>query len=397
MPAVIGAVALGWTLLVFVVDLVRSPAGRDPARLGKLGIAGFSTGACVVLTPGFGYPAVDALLGVERAAGLVGDSFGLAAAGCAQIMVVHWVMAPDRAAHSARLRAAACVACVAVMVAAFICFPANESLPPRSGVASPPYMAIFFAYVCWTGLDVMRYATRYARKIPRRHIRWTLWSFAAAGLGGMAYALTGLIITAADQMGQQQAHDNLVPIYLIGLAIGLTGLCTSLSIPIVGASAHRGYRAYQCLRLHPYWQILTGPYRAVDLGRHISAPEFLACVLARHHQVLARRTLEIRDVYYELRDWMDADVAAKAAEFAEHQHLTGIERDAAIEAAVVAGALMARTRDLPHSGSATLQPGSESMAQEVAWLLRVAAAFDGPVVQRTLLWLEKSTAGPAPR
>ena len=387
------AAALGLVLLVGIIDLIRIPASRAPARLSKLGIVAFGAAAFLALTPNFGYQAIDDLFGVDNAARYVGNSLGLAGAVCAQIMMVYWVKPPERARPAAWLRVAIWAAAVTGMGFAFASTPtAEDSGNWQADNSHLPgiqlYMAFYFAHMTWTAFEIVRYAPKYARKVPRLHIRWALWFFTAAGVGGLAYGLMGLITAGADRLSVPDLPKRLVPIYLTGLAIGMAGLCMSLLIPIIGASIIKSYRAYQCCRLRPFWSALIGTHPEILLESPGKSFTYnLGCIFARQHQALARRTLEIRDAYYQLRDWMDADVAAKAAELATKEKLTGVRHDAAVEAAVLAGALTAKALELPRTGTGGVQPGGDDMPQEVAWLLRVADAFSGPVVKGTVEWL----------
>lgn len=103
---------------------------------------------------------------------------------------------------------------------------------------------------------------------------------------------------------------------------------------------------------------------------------------------LYRQVIGIRDAQLVLRPCQDPDVADAAATAARQAGLGGDELDAAVEAAVLAGAARARNAGRPRRrAGATSWPavrGGADLAGEAAWLARVSQALAASPVVRDL-------------
>ncbi|WP_144127052.1 MAB_1171c family putative transporter [Catellatospora sichuanensis] len=372
------------------VDLWRNPSRRSGARVSRMMIVALGAAAMLMLTPGFGYEAIDRLFGVENTARLLSNSTTLAACAAIQIMILYWVMPAPQAGRAALRRGAVLALAVAGMATAFATTPTAQNTgnwqadnTTRLGISI--YLAIYFGYLAWTAAQIILLVPRYARRAHLTHIKLGLWCFVAFGWTGMVYNGAGLVTAVADDLGAPRLPGQLVPVYLTGLGLSIVSLILSVVIPILGITWMKSYRAYQCCRLRPFWAALTGAHPEILLETPAKRFAYnIGCIFAREHQALYRRTTEIRDVYLSLRPWMDAQAQSAAEHHADAVGLSGRRRAAAVEAAVVKAALYAKVNGHPTTGTGAVQPGGADMPSEVAWLLRVATEFSGTVAGQVI-------------
>lgn len=379
------------------VDLWRDPSRRSGARVSRVLIVALGALAMLLLTPGV-YAGVDRLSGVDNLARLLSNSTTVGACAAIQIMILYWVTPPARVGRAVLVRLAVLAVALAAMATAFAATPTAENngnwqADNTTKLGISLYLAVYFGYLAWTALQIILLVPRYARRAHLAHIKIGLWCFVAFGWTGMIYNGTGLITAVADDLGATRLPGQLVPVYLTGLGLSIASLILSVLVPILGITWVKSYRAYQCCRLRPFWAALTGAHPEILLETPARRFAYnLGCIFAREHQALYRRTTEIRDVYLSLRPWMDARVQSAAERHADAAGLSGRRRAAAVEAAVVKAALHAKVGGHAQTGTGDVHPGGEDMPSEVAWLLRVAAEFSGPVAAHTLDGLRRDGA-----
>lgn len=383
------------------VDLWRNPSRRSGARVSRMLTVALGAAAMLLLTPDV-YGAIDRSSGVDNLARLLSNSTTVAACAAIQIMILYWVTPPARVGRAVLVRLAVLAGAVAAMAVAFAVTPTAENNgnwqadnTARHGISV--YLAIYFGYLAWTAVQIIQFVPRYARLAHLAHIKIGLWFFVAFGWTGMIYNGTGLITAVADDLGATGLPAALVPVYLTGLGLSIVSLILSVVVPILGIAWVKSHRAYQCCRLRPFWAALTGAHPEILLETPARRFAYnIGCIFAREHQALYRRTTEIRDVYLSLRPWMDAGVQAAAERQADAAGLSGRRRAAAVEAAVVKAALHAKVSGYAPTGTGDVQPGGEDMPSEVAWLLRVAAEFSGPVAGQVLDGLRRDGTADRP-
>jgi hypothetical protein len=140
------------------------------------------------------------------------------------------------------------------------------------------------------------------------------------------------------------------------------------------------YRSYR--ELYPLWSTLCESVPEIALHPTTSPVKKL-------EYRLYRRVVEIRDAQLALRPHGDSAVAAMAARRGEKIGLRGDDLQAVVEAAQLKAALRSRnggTTTAANSTSADRSTvrGGDGIADEIAWLRRVARAyFHSPVVAAT--------------
>jgi len=368
------------------VDLVRNPAKRSPARIARMLAVIFAGTAMLVLTPGFAYERIDSFAGVANTARYLGNSLALCMAVSMQIMVLNWVYKDQKARAATLLRVAVVTAVITGMGICFYLTPTAQNTSDWQAANTnllgiSIYSALYFGHIVWTGIEIVRLAPAYARRVPFPHIRWGIWAFTVTGWGGIVYGGAGVIIAIADDLGLPRLPGQLRIPYLAGLGLAVLSLAVSCIISIVGLAVLKSIRATQCCMLRPFWAALTGPHQELLLETPARKLVYnLGCVFATEHRALARRVLEIRDVYHQLEPWMDQQANLLATTYARQAGLSGARLDATVEAAVIAVALYAKANGHPQTGTGEVSHGGEDYPAEVAWLLKVAKAFTGPIV-----------------
>ncbi|MFJ2218283.1 MAB_1171c family putative transporter [Streptomyces sp. NPDC101062] len=143
----------------------------------------------------------------------------------------------------------------------------------------------------------------------------------------------------------------------------------------------------EILRLHRLWADLAGvipglvlyPPSRILAGNPLLAPLNTARDVfsreASSHVLLGRYVTEIRDAVHELRRRAPEELYQRARELARAEDHTGPDLDAVAEAYWIRAA-MATASQPPGPPVAFPSARGESLAEEVPWLLRVAAAYD---------------------
>jgi hypothetical protein len=233
------------------------------------------------------------------------------------------------------------------------------------------YVVFFVAVLARGQVAIALGCWRYARVAQEPWLRRGLRFVAAGAVAGMGYSATRLANVGGGYAGLDVTKiEVLVPVSAV-VATFLTVI--GLTLPLAGPRASRlaaGYRAYRSLAAlwRPLYvanpEIALNPPRARDLFR-----------LGDIDYRVYRRVIEIHDGRLALRRWIgEADLTA-ARERA--QGLTGDDRDAAVEAMVLRAGLDAKHAGCPPDTPAPLGARDhDGFAAEVAWLRRVAEAFD---------------------
>ena len=346
------------TLLAWIVFLTRRPGDdrtRRDVRYLFLGLAISLT----ALTPG-GYAAINSLAGTAYLPRLIAHAGMLLAAWAGHDLLLH-VNGLRRTWHTWWIAGSFCVLCVL--------FALTPDLRPQM----PWVLEYVLAYVA-AQLPIYAAITllclRYARIADTAALRVALRMIVAGIALASLYLVNKAVLAATSRIDfdYQFGHTALPAKLLPTTAYLLVLVGAALPPLLTWRNRHRRYR-----QLGPLWRALYRADPAIALDPP-TMPDFLVFGRLRHR--LYRRVIEIRDGLLALRPYRDPDIAAAARDKATQTGLHGQHRDAAVEAAVIAAALHAKTAGLPpRAADDTTIAGGNDLADETAFLCLVARAY----------------------
>ncbi|MEV6814254.1 MAB_1171c family putative transporter [Micromonospora sp. NPDC051296] len=356
-------------------------------------------------------PRIDQFLGLLDAARLISNCLSLLCATAAQAFLLYMTSDDAETRRSVRRRSVALAVTVTAMVALF------AVTPPATGLAEPrvrdgeyygepfdaPFLYVYLAFLGWSLVQVVILAGRYARIAHRPLLRFGLRLIVAGSLWGLAYVSAKLVAVAVGILRPDWAlaADALVVLtFTTSILLVLIGSTLPSWGPMVGldrlwewAGALRDYR-----RLHPLWRRIHDVLPQIALLPPATGVRGALAVARDASLRRVRITVEILDGYASLRPWMSGAVAAHAEQVARQHGLSGQQRAAVVEAAVIGAALRARRDGLPAADGTGQRPdpfpgpGTDlGAADQVTWLARVARALSTPLV-RTII----KESGPRP-
>jgi hypothetical protein len=311
------------------------------------------------LTGAFFFSAVSQLVQVSAVAEQITRLFGLpnldqlasnvGAMGigvCEAILVAHWT-ALERPMRKLHRRLAFSVACLVGYVVTFSI--GNDPTDPRrfspSNVDSPAiavFMLIYVVVQISYLADIAVVAWRFSRVAQRTWMRSGLRIAAVGGVVGVAEALSEGLFVIASLAGAHPENVDAVNAILVMTAslFLLAGWATPALEPRLGA-VRNGLRRYNLHRkLYPLWRALFDAMPAIALEP--PASRWAAVWSPRDVRLRAlRRVIEIRDGCLNLAPYVDHRVAEAAHRTAEESGLSGMERDAVVEAVRISTALAA--------------------------------------------------------
>ncbi|MFJ9707649.1 MAB_1171c family putative transporter [Streptomyces sp. NPDC101234] len=258
---------------------------------------------------------------------------------------------------------------------------------PGRGRVLAAYNVLFAAYLCWTLYVLARALVRHARRTGPGPLRTGLRLAALATATAMVWTLWTLDDAAADiTTGRQGLSEDLLSTTLGMLtAVLLTAGATAtlwgerITAPLRRLRARRAHRA-----LEPLWAALHAelPEIALDPDAARRRPGLRQAEFARY-----RRVIEIRDGILALRPYQWAEPLDRAVRELDRTGVEAVDREAALEAVVIAAALENKRAGRPYGGTPdqagpTPSTRLETVEDEAAWLVRVAGAFTrSPVVR----------------
>jgi membrane-associated phospholipid phosphatase len=348
------------------------------------------------------YVTFDRLVGVPNLARLMMHVGIMSFSASVQRLLLHWAYPGDDARARAARRIWVYVAAVAALTTLFILAPVDVDTVDFTTRYGDDryigwYMTVYIGYFGVALADIMRLCWRYAKAAGRPFLRVGLRCSAVGAGFGAAYTAEKAIFIVGKQLGvsliSTSAQENLSPVLSTS---GATLVLFGLTLPAWGPSLAslagwiRRYLAYQ--RLRPLWQTvyrataeiaLDEPVDAGVLAGRLLRP-FVRDPLAVTDLVgardldyrLVRRVVEIRDGLLALRPYLDGTVAARAELDGGRAGLEADRLQAAIEAAVIAEAVVAKATDrAPAEEYVLTVRGGENLTAETAWLVRVAGAL----------------------
>lgn len=337
---------------------------------------------------------------------LVGNCGSAVAVFSAQALMLFTAYSRAEAVARLRLRLAGLLVVVAVLVVAFF-WPHPVPLTGSfdASLAVDPALAVYtVVYAVWLGVgtaDVTGLVWRFSAHTTR-YLRAGLRLIALSGVVGVAYAAAKIAIVvqhvvtgsrqgAGDQAGVcHAAFDSpacavavgIPTVAVLGLVVGV--LLASAAARLEGVHRWVGqHRAYR--QLAPLWRHL---YEAMpEIARLVGEdqPGWPRDIGWR----LTRRLVQVRDGLLLLAPYRDPAVGREAWAAAERAGLSGLDRDAVVEAAHLTAALHAHRTGRPAPTEAPDPPPGPhaDFDAETAWLRKVsralthsavAAAYDHP-------------------
>ncbi|MFF7981766.1 MAB_1171c family putative transporter [Streptomyces sp. NPDC007901] len=257
---------------------------------------------------------------------------------------------------------------------------------PGRGRVLAAYNVLFVAYLCWSLCVLARALVRHARQTPPGPLRTGLRLAALATATAVVWTLWTLDDAAANiTTGRQGLSEDLLSTTLGMLtAVLVTAGATAtlwgerITAPLRRLRARRTHRA-----LEPLWTALHTELPEIALDPDAARrPALRQAEFARY-----RRVIEIRDGILALRPDQRAEALDRTVRALDGTGLAAVDREAVLEAAVIAAALedkrAGRLYDgAPDQAGPTPSARLETVEDEAAWLVRVARAFTrSPVVR----------------
>ncbi|MGK5441085.1 MAB_1171c family putative transporter [Micromonospora sp. URMC 105] len=396
-----------WVLSLYKLrDLARNPRYR-PLRALCLALVGIT----VSLTVQPFMPGLDRAFGVLDLTRLVSNCLTLVSATAAQAFLLYMTGDDERTRRRIRRRTVALLVSVAAMAVLFALTPARAALDdPRVAGGryygdpfDAPFLYVYLTYLGWSMTQVVALAHRYARQAARPLLRLGLRLIVAGAAWGLVYVLAKLTAVAVGALwpGSALASDAVVVFsFTVSILLILIGSTLPSWGPLVGLD-RLGARARAVLdhhRLRPLQAAVHRVLPEIALLPEPRGPAGLLAVLRDPYLRRVRATVEILDGYATLRPWMSAALLDAAEAAGRRAGWTGDRLAAATEATVLATALEARAAGAPpaadHDGlpdlPAARADGGE-VAEQVAWLVRVARAYRSPEVTRLRAGLRPAT------
>lgn len=299
--------------------------------------------------------------------------------------VVEYVIAVHgrgpRRARAAWLRLVCVVAAALALTVLFVFFFEHDPGAPPTRVTDAhlgdPAVRLYegIVYVCLgiaTALSAKLFWSN-RRSVPAGLLRAGVVCLAGGGAMGFVYILYRVVFLAHQESrpdipgrGTPDALGEILP------AISLLLIVVGVGLPPLRTLVRHVGDQYALWRLHPLWSDLLHAVPSVAFGPRMSRTRDLFVAGDRTLDV-AHRAFEIRDARLVLRDRSAATGAERHAEAAGEAPVGGGVPTARAEAEWLFSVL----HEEQDHGRAAAPPLADSRtpAEEVAWLLKVAAAY----------------------
>ncbi|MFD5410094.1 MAB_1171c family putative transporter [Streptomyces nojiriensis] len=368
--------------LMWAMVLWRAPSALGGTRASRF-LWGFLAAIAVALTtrPLEVDQVIRTLTGSPDLSVLVKHLAGLASNYCVleYVIAVHG-RGPQRA-RDTWLRLVAVVAAALALTVLFVFFFEHDPSAPPTRVTDAHlgdpavrlYESIVYVYLgIATALSAKLFWSN-RRSVPAGLLRAGVVCLAGGGAMGFVYTLYRLVFLACQESrpdvpgrGTPDALSEILPVIsllLIVVGVGLPPLRTL--VRYVGDQ-------YALWRLHPLWSDLLRAVPSVAFGPCMGRTRDLFVAGDRTLDV-AHRAFEIRDACLVLRDRSAATGTERPAQAAGEAPVAGGVPTARAEAEWLFSVL----HEEPDAcrAAAPLLADSRTPAEEVAWLLKVAAAY----------------------
>ncbi|MDH6135493.1 hypothetical protein P3T37_004909 [Kitasatospora sp. MAA4] len=391
---------VAWLALLYKLNALRRTP-REVSLLALCAVLGFSALSFTLSIPSV-WLVIGQLTGVPELAALLAQSCVMILIGFQQVLLAFWLAPPEQARPRALRRLAFTAVLLAVLVTLFLNMAPNGQHPDDFTLryATDPYyvvyLSLYIAAYTFGEVEIGRLCWRYSGLVSgpwlRRGLRttaigaWITLGYSFIRIADIVVAHAGVELTWAEDLAWS-CGDIGALLTLIGWT--LPGWGPQLSM---GRRLFRSYLCYQ--RLYPLWRALQRAHPSIALERSPSLLGNLTTVRSLELR-LYRRVIEIRDGQLALRDRLSPEVAQAATRLAQSAGLSG----EALRATVAAAELKAALSVPEDAAQAAADPAEESagsaetgdLAEEIAWLVQVSAAFRrSPVVSAALAGSEQS-------
>ncbi|MFF8868185.1 MAB_1171c family putative transporter [Streptomyces sp. NPDC015139] len=360
--------------MLWAVALWRAPSLRHSHKQRAIALAFLSLAAAMTLEIPVVSAQIDSVTGVGSTGYLLKHLLGLVAAASVLEFVIA-VVRPE--GFLQRSRRAIEAACLVFMVIAFALAPSGGRVPDdiRPGYGPSVWallpIAVFTLYI---GVAMTVTAVLFAHAARHTSDRWVRAGHGLLGLGGVIgvlYALQRVMhlvdvaggdVTAADIQNAARVSTVLKVAAIAAISAG-----SCLSPVSIAATALRERRALR--QLEPLWRGLTEAAPSVVLS--------IGPGPARTRLLLHRRLVEISDATLTLREYVPADLQARALDMAKRAGYPPKERSAVVEAAWLKTATLIAPTSPPYRGEHP-QSGGDGMSPsaELRWIRQVSSAYD---------------------
>ncbi|MDR7277683.1 MAB_1171c family putative transporter [Catenuloplanes atrovinosus] len=322
MPEIGHLIALGFAataLAVKLVALIREPS--NPATRATCGIL-FGFGSAVAIGWEPLYLAIDEASGVPNLAKVFENGSALIAAAGFQVLFLH-LGDPPKAPARVRVRLTMLAAVIGIMSVAFWLAPVDVSEPvnfseryatlPQIGV----YFLFYLAYLAIAVTDILRMSLRYARRVNRKIVRFSLRLLSIGSMLGLGYVAHKALFIITEFLGgnlpwPESAGSQLFITSCIGF-IALSFTISSVGTAVVAAwrwpAQDRLYR-----RLYPLWLAFYSV--APEIARQPGTRLATANLPLLRPRWLYRRYIEIGDGRLEIADFLASTTAQRAFDIA---------------------------------------------------------------------------------
>lgn len=385
MPPIIVAILLTTVLcLAYMVrSLVLNPANHALRAACAAMLAMFVAIALGLVTAGAHL--IHPMSPVKWAISVVQHAFTTSSLYLIMVFFLFSVHPVPVAARLAKRHGLVLLAAIGVMAAfAVMATPADYSAGFVAHYAEAPFSSLYLAvYAAYLGVMVLTGALLSARWARLASDPWIRRGMAVGAVGcaaGVVYSAIKVTYTLLPRFDVTPAVGEMVltgPVILVAVPLGLVGLTVPGWGPRLTALTQwaRRYRAHH--QLHSLWAALTGRFPHVTmnlggtrLGRRWDdkwAPHPREMDLRLH-----LRVVQIWDARRALTDYCDPAEYDRALAEADRAGLTGDERAAFAEAAMLTAALE-RTERVESAGAVHAPPAVEAdLARNVAWLRKVS-------------------------
>ncbi|MFD9572812.1 MAB_1171c family putative transporter [Streptomyces sp. NPDC059982] len=372
--------ALASVALLYKARVLRTD--RSAAQLALIGSFFFLVVIFTVSTPAV-WVWLSRAVGIENFSGLLSQSSVIALSVCQQLVLLSLTLSRGAARRAAVPRIVLLGVVLGAMVVLFFEAAAHGESPDDFAVVrahyTPAYLVVYLAAFTLTQIGVGVMGWRYSRLAPSPWLRRGLRLVALSLPFSLCYSVCRAAgIVAAQFGGTGHAWE---PAAQIGVALAVCTQTIGWILPDWGphltavADRIRYRRAHRILL--PLHRTLTEqvPGPVIPMGRGTDL-----------RTRLYRTLIEIRDAQWELRTWMDEDIAGAARREADRAGFSGEQAAAVVEAAQLRGALAAKARDEPPARPAAtpLAACPPELAAELLHQQRVARALGSRVVDRAV-------------
>ncbi|QDO51662.1 hypothetical protein FNV60_28555 [Streptomyces sp. RLB3-5] len=360
--------------MLWAVALWRAPSLRHSHKQRAIALAFLSLASAMTLEIPAISARIDSVTGVGSTGYLLKHLLGLVAAASVLEFVIAVVRPGGFLQQSRRALEATCLV---FMVIAFALAPSGGRVPDDILTGHGPSVwallpvAVFTLYI---GASMAVTAILFVHAARHAGDRWVRAGHGLLGLGGVIGVLYALqrIMHLADIAGGDITATDIQNAARVSTALKIAAIAaistgSSLSPASIAATTLRERRALR--QLEPLWRGLTEAAPSVVLS--------IGPGPARTRLLLHRRLVEISDATLTLREYVPADLQARALDMAKHAGYPPKARSAVVEAAWLKTAALIAPTSMPYRGEHP-QSGGDGMSPsaELRWIRQVSAAYD---------------------